>query len=135
MTIRSKTNSPEFEEAFTRIFGDKLPERGSWIQDPETGKLISKDELANRDPDAPAVHGSIEAFKSPIDGTIIDDRRTLREHNRKHGVTNIQDYGDNGGQAFFERKHKERSAAMTGQSREEKRERVETIKRAIAQHS
>jgi hypothetical protein len=39
-----------------------------------------------------AVHGDIVAFRSPIDGSIIDDRGKLREHNKRHGVTNSSDY-------------------------------------------
>jgi len=133
--IRSRKNSEEFDEEYDRIFGkDKKPERGSWVQDPETGKLIDKADLYRVDPNAPAILGSPEPFVSPIDGTLIDDRAQLRRHNKKHGVTNLQDFGDNGGEAFFERKRRERSAEMTGATREAKAQRVETIKRAMYDH-
>lgn len=122
-----------FEENFERIFGSKPIERGSWVQDPETGQLIAKEERVNA-PAAPAIHGPIEPFTSPIDGTLIDDRAKLRVHNAKHGVTNIQDYGDNGGREYFDRKHRERSAETLGLTKQAKAERVETIKRAMAQH-
>lgn len=123
-----------FEENFTAIFGDKPIERGSWVQDSETGKLIPKSEANLHDPDAPAVHGGIESFVSPIDGTLIDDRAKLRAHNTKHGVTNINDYGDNNGREYFERKRGERERLLSGNTRQSKEERVETIKRAMAKH-
>ena len=132
MTLRSKPNTPEFEDAFDRIFGkDKKPERGSWVQDSETGEFIPRGEYQAADPDAPAVLGSPEAFVSPIDGTVIDDRGALRRHNKRHGVTNIADYGD----TYFERKASERQAVLSSSTRQAKEERVETIKRAIAHHT
>ena len=135
MTLKSKANSPEFDAGYEAIFGANKPiERGSWVQDSETGEFIPKSELGRHDPDAPAVHGGIEAFKSPIDGTMIDDRAKLRAHNQRHGVTNISDYGDNDGKAYFERKASERQRTIEGQTREAKQERVETIKRAMSQH-
>jgi len=135
MTLKSRVNTPEFDAAFDAIFGvDRKVERGSWVQDPNTGKLVPKSEFQKVDPDAPAVHAGMEEFKSPIDGSIISDRGALRRHNQRNGVTNINDYGDNNGQAYFERKARERQAVINGTTREAKRERVETIKQAMARH-
>lgn len=135
MTIRTKANSPEFEAAFDRIFGtERKPERGTWVQDPETGELVPKSQFNSHDPQAPAVLGSPEPFTSPIDGTLIDDRRKLREHNKRHGVTNINDYGENNGESYFKRRESERAAILASNTRQAKEERVETIKRAIARH-
>lgn len=32
------------------------------------------------------VHGDIPAFRSPLDGTIVEGRRAYEEHMRKHNV-------------------------------------------------
>ena len=39
-----------------------------------------------------AIHGDIEPFVSPIDGSVISDRKQLREHNRKHNVVNANEF-------------------------------------------
>jgi len=131
MTLRSRANSPAFEDGYDAIFGkDKQAVRGSWVQDAKTGEFIDKSERYVADPDAPMVLGSPEEFRSPIDGQMISDRGQLRRHNAKHGVTNIQDYGS----GYFDRKASERQAILRGDSRAAKDERVDTIKRAIAQH-
>lgn len=74
-----------------------------------------------------AILKSPEAFTSPIDGTLIDDRGKLREHNKKHGVTDIRDYGEK----YFDRKQKERSAEIQGKTPAAKRDRVEALKRTM----
>jgi len=38
------------------------------------------------------IMGDIESFVSPIDRTIIHGRSTLREHNKRHDVTNASDF-------------------------------------------
>jgi len=119
-----------FEAEFERIFGDKPVQRGSWVQDHKTGKLIPKSEINAIDPDAPAILRSPEAFVSPIDGTVIDDRGKLRAHNKRHGVTNTQDYGE----GYFDRKAKERETVLRGDSASAKQERVNEIKRAMQMH-
>lgn len=32
-----------------------------------------------------------KAFKSPVDGSIVSTQQSLREHNKRNGVTNIHD--------------------------------------------
>ena len=84
-----------------------------WRQDAKTGKLIPIDGAArNRDAGA-AIHGTIEPFVSPVDGSIISDRKTLREHNLRNNVVNTQEFS----KEYYVRKEKERSEA--GNSREE----------------
>jgi hypothetical protein len=39
----------------------------------------------------PSIHGDIEPFKSPIDGTIVNTRAQLTAHNTRHGVSNDLD--------------------------------------------
>ena len=85
----------------------------SWIQDPKTGKLIPKEEYVREGPKSAYVQGDIEGFVSPVDGTVISDRRALREHNARNNVVNAGAFGDNEGRAYYERKAKERSQAWT----------------------
>jgi hypothetical protein len=104
-----------------------------WIQDSETGEMVPREKWIEHKyggERAPAVHGDIEAFRSPIDGSIIDDRGKLRAHNKKHGVTNCADYS----QDWFDKKASERESVMRGDSIKAKRERQETIKDAIQRH-
>ena len=56
------------------------------MQDPKTGKLVPKGDYYARGIQTHAVHGDIESFVSHVDGTIIDSRRKLREHNARNGV-------------------------------------------------
>lgn len=101
----------------------------SWIQDPETGKLIPKDEyLREQALKSAYTRGDIEPFVSPIDGKPIYSRRQLRDHNLKHGVTDMRDYGPQ----WFERKAKERADAMTGKS--DRAARIDAIRRSLYQH-
>ena len=103
----------------------------TYVQDKETGKWVEKHKASQHV--GHAVH-TFEEFKSPIDGTVISCPRKLAEHNRRHGVTNIQDYGENNGKAYFDQKHKERSAVMTGATAQAKRERRELINQTLRRH-
>lgn len=122
-----------YKENYEKIFGNKTrPETGSWVWHPITMELIPKSEYVRPETlSGPMIMKGIEEFKSPVDGSIISDRSKLREHNRRHGVTNIRDYGDKG---YFDRKAGERQAELAGTSRRAKEERVDTIKRAIDQY-
>jgi hypothetical protein len=99
----------------------------SWTQDPITGKLIPRDEYERpRLNDAPAVQGDIEAFVSPVDGQIIDDRGKLRRHNKQHGCTNSRDYTK-------EWSEKRRASIDREGQRDLKQSRIKDIQAAIMQ--
>lgn len=101
----------------------------SWIQDPNTGKLIPKEEYyASRDRTY-YIQGDIEQFVSPVDGSVISDRRALREHNRRNNVVPAGAYGENEGAAYYARKKKEREQSFSNPAA--KRERRDAINRAI----
>jgi hypothetical protein len=105
----------------------------SWIQDPITHQLIPANEYRRREgtdntADKVQIIADITPFLSPVTGEVISSRSQLREHNRVNGVTNTADYGPQ----WFERKAKERADLLTGKSN--KKERIETILRAIAEH-
>lgn len=100
-----------------------------FIQHPITHKLIPADEYEPPSKKMHYVHGDIESFVSPIDKSVITGRSHLREHNNKHGVTNIRDYGEN----YFERKAHERRDEMQGTTKKQRIERIDDIQRAMHQ--
>jgi hypothetical protein len=72
----------------------------------------------------------ITPFKSVVDGTVITGRRALREHNKRNDVTFTEDFrGD------WERKAKDRASMYSGDTKFDRKRRVEHIKRAFEQHS
>lgn len=102
----------------------------SWVQDPETGKLVPKEEWRGPRSEAPAIHGDIEGFVSPVDGSHITSRSALRAHNHRHGVTDCRDYSP----GYLLERSQRRISEMTGQTPAAKRERTELIRRTIANH-
>lgn len=101
-----------------------------YIQDPKTGKLILAHLYRRASEPSLYIHGDIESFVSPIDGSTISDRAQLRKHNEKHGVTDSRDYGPE----WFGRKEKEREQVMRCDSEKENQSRREHIFQAIQQH-
>jgi hypothetical protein len=57
----------------------------------ETGKyeFIPVDDAARRHSGGSAIHGDIQSFVSPVDGSVISDRKQLREHNKRNNVVNL----------------------------------------------
>ena len=90
-----------------------------WRQDANTGRLIPIDESAQR-ASVGFIHGDIESFISPVDGTIISDRKQLREHNKRNGVVSADEFSPE----FYARKAKERADFYEG-----KHSRAETLAR------
>ena len=75
-----------------------------------------------------AVHGDIDAFVSPIDGTVISDRKQLREHNKRNGVVAASEFS----MGYYEDKAKERARLYTGEKTlAEKQKRGEEINNII----
>jgi len=98
--------------------------RRTWVQDPDTGKLIPKAEYRRGKDYQHYVQGDIEAFVSVIDGSVIDDRGKLRRHNAKHGVTHTEDYSPE----FMRRR---RESIHRAQERESKADRIALLRRQI----
>ena len=101
-----------------------------WRQDAETGKLVPIEENHRRTDGGACIHGDIQAFVSPVDGTVISDRKQLREHNKRNNVVNTEEFS----QSFWDKKAKERADFYNGvHTREEtlvrKREIYENIMR------
>lgn len=71
----------------------------------------------------------IEPFKSPVDGTVIIGRKSLREHNIRNGVTNAADFKET-----WEKAAKEREKFYSGDSRYDRADRIEALKYAFEKH-
>jgi len=67
----------------------------------------------------------IEAFRSPIDGTVITGRKALREHNKRHNVTNVADYSEE-----WKQKTRERERFYSGDPSYDRKRRTEHLKEA-----
>lgn len=81
--------------------------RVTYVYDPEKGEMVEKSQY--RAPNESAmIMPDIPDFQSPIDGSIVHGRRSLRDHNKQHGVTNVADYTKT-----WEGKAKERADAFT----------------------
>lgn len=66
-------------------------------------------------------------FISPVDKTVISDRGQLARHNKRHGVTNIRDYGE----AHFAKRGKEMYLEKTGQTKAAKEERKAVLREVM----
>lgn len=70
-------------------------------------------------------------FRSPVDGTTITGRASLREHNKRNNVTFAADFKETWDQKRMER---DIHYSTTESSARDKRERIESIKYAIEAH-
>ncbi len=91
-----------------------------YIQCPVTHKLIPAEDYIRPSSSAPSVHGDIESFVSPVDGSVITDRKQLREHNLKHGVVSWNEYTPE----YLEKQKNKRKDFFDGKSSKQ-----ETLKR------
>jgi hypothetical protein len=95
-----------------------------WRQCRYTGDFIPVDDAARALHKTASIQGDIESFVSPIDGTVITDRKQYREHNKRHGVVNADEFTPE----FYEKKAKERADVYEGRhSREETYKRKQEI--------
>ena len=106
-----------------------------WVQrlNEETGKheFIPRDEAAAKRGSTSAIHGDIVSFVSPVDGSVISDRKQLREHNKRNNVVNTDEFTPE----FIAGKRKEREEFYSGrrskqESLSNKQEIYESIERA-----
>ena len=102
-----------------------------YIQDPQTLKLVPADEYRPPAPKAHAVLPDIEPFVSPVDGKPVTSRSKLREHQRQYDVRQHGEYGENNGAEFFARKTAERYQRMHGNTKEQRLERINDVRRAL----
>jgi len=77
---------------------------------------------------ASLVNAGFEAFKSQVDGSVITDPSSLREHNKRNGVSDIRDYDE----AHFAKRGKEMYDEKIGNTAQAKAERKEKIAYELA---
>ena len=102
--------------------------RTTYVQDPETGKFVLKGDYVRKGANHADFIKPLEAFKSPIDGSVISCRSQLRAHNERHGVTNSADYSESC------MKNNEYKRVSAGQ-RELKESRAQDLHKAFQQFS
>jgi hypothetical protein len=102
-----------------------------WRQDRLTGKLVPIDDAARKGSTGAVIHGDIESFVSPVDGTVITDRKQLSEHNKRNNVVSADEFSPE----HYARKAEERAKFFNGEhSKQEKLERKSEIyERMMAQ--
>lgn len=99
----------------------------TYVIDKSTGQLVEKRQVEVAH--SPVIMGDLESFVSPIDGSLIDDRGKLRRHNQRYGVTDKRDYSD----AYVQKRAETRHNDLTGNTPAAKAERIDLIKRSIAE--
>jgi hypothetical protein len=99
-----------------------------FIQCPVTHKLIPRDEYVRPKEASHAVWNDLPSFVSPVDGSVISDRKQLREHNVRNNVVSA----DNFSPEFQKRKEDERHNAEHGKKavRERRQAMYEVMVRA-----
>ena len=84
------TDKDAFDKGFDAIFGNKRAERGSFVFDKETNKLIPKSEYyGSSDVNAPMVMNDIGGYKSMVTGEWISSRSQHREHLKAHRLLEV----------------------------------------------
>lgn len=78
--IKTKANSKQFQDNYSKIYGDKPPQRGRYIYDEELRKLLPADEwyarnYKERNQSPMAFVDNMEAYESPVTGKIITNRK------------------------------------------------------------
>lgn len=74
----------------------------------------------------PEIMPDIADFVSTVDGSVIHGRRSLREHNKRHSVTNASDFTET-----WKKDEKRRVERLAGQDHD--RSRTEAVARAYNQ--
>ena len=108
--------------------GSSAVHRGSWVQDPVTGKLVQR--APRLIPEHHMIMKPLVPFVSPITRELITDRNQLRSHNKEHGVTNSADYS----KEFLTKRSRARDDEMTGNNKQARSERVEVIRQVLDQY-
>ena len=102
-----------------------------YIQDPVTHKLVPADSYCRPQTVSHSIHGFHEPYVSPVDGSIISDARSLRNHNAKNNVVHSAEFDS----ATVKKQQAERKRILSGEhtpqeTQARKQEMYETIIRA-----
>lgn len=95
--VNSQANNKAYNDGYERIFGNKPAEKGHWVQDPQTGEMVSAEDYQPpaRALDAPVMVDRFYEGATVHDGERIRDigsRRKHREFMREKGLTTVDDY-------------------------------------------
>lgn len=86
----------EYEAGFERTFGDRKPQRGRWVADPETGKLIPAHEYVPKHVDKRVPVLTDRHYEGTRaldkDKTDIGSRRKRNEYMRRKGLIDQNDF-------------------------------------------
>lgn len=99
--------------------------RQTYIQDPDTGKLVPAEEYdkpRHRFRKSFQIMPDIEEFVSPVDGSVVSSRSKLREHNARNDVVNFHEFD-----GVWEKEEAKRTEFFEGRSKEHRKEIVEDV--------
>ena len=89
-STRRPTDEKAYGDKYEAIFGGSRPKRGSYVFDPETNKLVPKDEYYGTSVvNAPMVMNDIQGYRSMQTGEWIGSRSQHREHLKQHRLVEI----------------------------------------------
>ncbi len=95
--------------------------RRRYRYDPETKTMVEVGSQKH-EYETPLVVGDIQPFVSPIDGTVIESRSTLRRYMKQHDLVHIDDGG-----SHYEKAKERRRQALQGTLPEQKRDRIRAL--------
>lgn len=79
-----------FRDSYDGIFGNKKPVRGSFVYDPVSKSMVSKEDLYElKEINAPMVMNDIAGYTSMQTGEWIGSRSTHRAHLKQHKLIEI----------------------------------------------
>lgn len=87
---RRPEDTRAFGDNFEGIFGSKKPIRGSFVYDPISKSMVSKEDYQElREISSPMIMKDIEGYKSMQTGEWISSRSHHREHLKQHRLIEI----------------------------------------------
>ena len=114
---QTKAATKEFLAGHERIFGNKPIERGTWVQDKETGEFITKGEQHRRQNLKPMIYvDNMPAYESPITGEVIDSRSKRDRDLKQNGCRPYEGFKSEKREA--DQYHSEKDASLSGAMRE-----------------
>lgn len=114
--IVSQAGTDEFREGYSRIYGDRKPQRGRWVWDEAAGKLVSAEDYVTpeRAVSAPIMVDRFYEGVRATDGTDIGSRRKHRAYMKDRGLAPADDFSP----SWYAKQHKDREQAVRKERRE-----------------
>ena len=125
--IKTDVVNDAYEQGWERAFGKSSGQRGRWIWDPVQKKLVEPHlyRQQERALDAPImVDRHMEGLSSPVDGSDIGSRRKRKEHMKRHGLVDAEDY-----KGVWAKAAEERALTYQGKHPGQRKELRETLAR------